>query len=57
MTVLYRNLEEYKKHPSSKTYRALRGMLERRHKFAGFTRTYVRLHIQDYQELAELVSI
>lgn len=57
MTVLYRNLEAYRKEPSVKTLRVLRGMLNRSYKFAGFTRTYVRKHICDYPELAQMVAL
>lgn len=57
MTILYRNLEAYRKEPSTKTLRALRGMLNRSYKFAGFTRTYVRQHIDDYPELAQVVAL
>ena len=45
MTTLYRCLANYKQNPSQRNYRTLRGMLNRSHKFAGFTRTYVRNHI------------
>lgn len=57
MTTLYRCLANYKKKPNTRNYRALRGMLSRGHKFAGFTRTYVRKHIDEYPELNELVAI
>lgn len=57
MTVLYRNLNSYKSKPSAKTFRTLRGMLNRNYKFAGFTRTYVRQHINEYPDLAEFVSL
>lgn len=57
MTVLYRNLEAYRKEPTAKTFRILCGMLDRSHKFAGFTRTYVRQHIDRYPELVQVVAI
>lgn len=57
MAVLYRNLEAYRKNPTTKTVRALRGMLNRSYKFAGFTRTYVRKHIDDYPNLSQFVSV
>ena len=57
MTTLYRCLANYKQNPSQRNYRTLRGMLNRSHKFAGFTRTYVRNHIDEYPDLSELVAI
>ena len=57
MTVLYRTLSIYKSRPNPKTFRTLRGMLNRNYKFAGFTRTYVRQHINEYPDLAEFVSL
>lgn len=57
MAVLYRNLELYQKEPTARTLRVLRGMLNRSYKFAGFTRTYVRQHIDEYPELAPFVKI
>ena len=57
MTTLYRCLANYKQNPSQRNYRTLRGMLNRSHKFAGFTRTYVRNHIDEYPNLSELVAI
>lgn len=54
MTTLYRCLANYKQNPSQRNYRTLRGMLNRSHKFAGFTRTYVRNHIDEYPNLSEL---
>lgn len=58
MTVLYKSLEKYKENPkATSTLRALRGMLDRGYKFAGFTRTYVRQHIEEYPELAQDVAI
>lgn len=57
MNVLYRNLCEYKKNPTTKTLRTLRGMLNREYKFAGFTRTYVRQHISEYPGLEKYVAI
>lgn len=57
MTILYNSLNEYKQEPTVKTFRTLRGMLNRTYKFAGFTRAYVRKHVEDYPELAELVRL
>lgn len=39
-----------------KHFATLRGMLSRKAKFAGFMRTYIRDHKNDYPELAALVS-
>lgn len=58
LNVLYQNLRKYKKNPTEeKTCRALRGMLDRSYKFAGFTRTYVRVHAEDYPDLYEFVAV
>ena len=57
MTVLYRTLEEYSQSQTVKSERTLRGMLNRNYKFAGFTRTYVRLNLERYPDLAELIAI
>jgi hypothetical protein len=57
MTVLYHTLESYKKNPTKQTLRTLRGMLDRSYKFAGFTRTYVRQHLNEYPALAVDVTI
>lgn len=57
MTALYHTLEKYKEDSSRKELRALRGMLDRSYKFAGFTRTYVRQHIAEYPDLAESVAL
>ena len=57
MNKLYVTLGEYRKEgASSKYYRALCAILKREYKFAAFTRHYVRTHLQDYPELAELLS-
>lgn len=55
MTTLYKALEKYRANPSSRNLRTLRGMLSRTYKFAGFTRTYVRNHLDKYPHLAEYV--
>lgn len=57
MNVLYRNLELYKEKPTGRNFRALRGMLKRQHRFAGFTRTYVRQHLEEYPELASIIAL
>lgn len=57
MNALYKTLEKYRENPSSNNLRRLRGMLSRTYKFAGFTRTYVRNHLEDYPELADYVRL
>ncbi len=57
MTTLYKTLEKYHTDPSKCNLRILRGMLSRTYKFAGFTRTYVRNHLEDYPDLADYVQL
>ena len=57
MTVLYKTLEKYKKKPTAQTKHVLLGMLNRGYKFAGFTRTYVRKHIDEYPDFAADVAL
>ncbi len=57
MTTLHKTLEKYRIDPSKRSLRTLRGMLSRTYKFAGFTRTYVRNHLEDYPGLAEYVQL
>lgn len=57
MNTLYKTLGEYRENPSGRNLRRLRGMLSRTYKFAGFTRTYVRNHLEDYPELEEYVRL
>ena len=57
MNSLYKQLGEYQKTASNKSLRALRGMLNRTYKFAGFTRAYVRAHLETYPDLAEYVRL
>lgn len=56
MATLYKALEKYRTDPSDRNLSALRGMLSRTYKFAGFTRTYVRDHIESYPGLAEYLN-
>ena len=57
MNALYKTLEALKK-PTSKQYlRALKGMLSREYKFSGFTRYYVRSHIEEYPQLSDKISL
>lgn len=57
MDVLYRTLDAYKKMPEGKPLRTLRAMLDRSYKFAGFSRTYVRMHLDEYPALAQYVCL
>lgn len=57
MISLYKQLGDYKKTGANKSLKALRGMLSRTYKFAGFTRAYVRRHLEKYPNLAEYVQI
>lgn len=56
MTVLCNNLEKFRVSKTLKFERTIRGMLDRNYKFAGFTRTYVRTHLEQYPELAQYVA-
>ena len=57
MNLLYKTLDKHRRNPTTKTRMQLEGMLSRAYKFAGFTRTYVRLHIEQYPELAPYVKL
>lgn len=57
MNALYKTLREYRENPSGNNLRRLRGMLSRTYKFAGFTRTYVRNHLEDYPHLEKCVRL
>lgn len=57
MNLLYKTLEQYRNSPSCRTLCTLRGMLSRTYKFAGFTRAYVRNHLETYPDLAEYVQL
>lgn len=57
MSIFYRNLCEYAKNPTPKINATLLGMLDRSYKFAGFTRTYIRQHIEDYPFLADAIAL
>ena len=56
MLTLYKKLNEYSRNPQGRAICSLRGMLDRSYKFAGFTRTYVRLHLKDYPGLASYIE-
>ena len=57
MTLLYKTLDKHRQNPTEKTRKQLEGMLSRAYKFAGFTRTYVRLHIERYPDLLPYVTL
>lgn len=58
MNTLYKTLEALKKKPESKRYlHALQGMISREYKFAGFTRFYVRSHLDEYPQLYGKISL
>lgn len=56
MTILYKELEKYQSDRTEQTVRTLRAMLNRDYKFAGFTRTYVRNHIEAYPDLVQYIA-
>lgn len=51
MTVLFQQLSRYRNKRTPQVERTLRAMLSRQYQFAGFTRTYVRQHLDSYPEL------
>ncbi|MBE6950728.1 MAG: hypothetical protein E7451_05250 [Ruminococcaceae bacterium] len=57
MNVLFKNLERFEQGSGKRVLPALRGMLDRRYKFAGFTRTYVRDHLDRYPDLEPYVKL
>lgn len=57
MNVLYKWLGKYKENPSTRTLRTLKSLLDRTSKFAGFTRNYVRTHLDEYPDLREVVNL
>lgn len=57
MNMLYKQLMEYRKTSSDRSLRVLCAMLSRTYKFAGFTRAYVRSHLETYPDLAEYVQL
>ena len=56
MNILFKQLDKYRNLHSKNSFRTLRGMLSRSSKFAGFTRTYVRQHLEEYPEFAPYVN-
>lgn len=57
MNTLYKELGKYHKKKTERSLRILREMFSRKHKFAGFTRAYVRDNTEKYPELKEYVSL
>ncbi len=57
MLMVQAKLDECQKTQSPDALNALRGMLNRSYKFAGFTRTYVRQYLTTYPELAPLIAL
>lgn len=57
MNALYKTLAALKKNPTSARYlHALQGMISREYRFAGFTRYYVRSHLEEYPQLSAKIS-
>ena len=54
MNELYKKLLSFREKEDD--LRAVKGMLDKRHPFAGFTRGYIRSHLGDYPELKDYVS-
>ena len=57
MNLLYKELNKYQIGKTERSLRTLRGMLNRKYKFSGFTRTYVRDNLEKYPELAPFVVL
>lgn len=57
MNTLFKQLKKYKKDKKPSVLRTLHGMLDRSYKFAGFTRTYVRDHLEEYPDFEQDVSL
>ena len=56
MNTLYKTLQKHRRQPTSRSLHTLQGMLNRTYKFAGFTRAYVRSHLEDYPDLEEYIQ-
>lgn len=56
MNLLCKYLAKLENGTSKRTLQVLRGMLSREYKFAGFTRAYVRDHLDKYPDLAQYVN-
>lgn len=57
MNLLCKHLDKLESGSSKRSISVLRGMLNRKYKFAGFTRTYVRDHLDKYPDLAPFVEL
>lgn len=57
MNLLCKHLDKLEAGTSKRSIAVLRGMLNRKYKFAGFTRTYVRDHLDKYPDLAPYVEL
>ena len=56
MNMLYTKLDEYQKNKDALSRRTVSVLLRREEPFAGFTRCYVREHLDEYPEFAEDVA-
>lgn len=57
MNVFYSALNMYRRNPNSMFIKcALEGMLDRKSEFAGFKRSYIRLHKEDYPQVYSLLD-
>lgn len=57
LSVLYKQLKKYKTNKNPKSIKTLHAMLNRNYKFAGFTRTYVRKHLEEYPDFEQDVLL
>jgi len=57
MVPFFKMLRAYRKNPCTKTQTDVCGYLYRTYKFAGFTRSYIRMHLEEYPGLAEYVAL
>lgn len=56
MNVLYTWLGKYKNDKNGRAKRILKGLLSRESAYAGFKRSYIRLHKKEYPELDAMIS-
>ena len=57
MNLFFKKLDELEKGTNRRTLRVVCGMLNRQYKFSGFTRAYVRDHLEKYPDLASYVQL
>ena len=57
MKILFDTLNDWNEKHNDDDLNALKGMLDRKHLFACFTRSYVRAHISDYPELEDDIKL